>query len=295
MDVVGLLSVSNSTIVAMVIEYSACRGPSAKLNFTNNKLVFTKTYGIQIRIHCQPVQILVKDSLLETMLQYISMLWLITHFSWTTAPSLGPAYPSSPTHTPTTTKTVTAARHYLLNSQELLHFNLCFILTWDMLKTALFFSTFSSNSPLLFYGTTNNTNVELSGQNLTVFDKLSFTNVAFACVNCTFERKDSGLSYSAIQASNSKVIFEGDITFRNHSAFVGAGVQLLHSSHLLLQPHTSVLFENSHADYVGGAIYTDSNGPHQCFYYTTSLTTVEVTFVWFFSVWTWPLLLRFLV
>lgn len=72
-------------------------------------------------------------------------------------------------------------------------------------------------------------------------------------MNCSFENNTG----TAIQAdASSKLIFEGVNVFRNNSALVGAGIQLLEST-MHLQPHSSILFEDNHADHVGGAIFVD--------------------------------------
>lgn len=66
---------------------------------------------------------------------------------------------------------------------------------------------------------------------------------------------------SALYALKSRLIFEHSNIFRNNSALVGAGINLIQSL-LHLQPHTNILFENNRAAYVGGAMYIESE---QCF------------------------------
>ena len=105
---------------------------------------------------------------------------------------------------------------------------------------------------------------------------VSLLNTAGLLVNCTFENNTG----SPIHAQNSKVVFEGDTTFRNNSALFGAGMQLL-GSHLHLRSSTRILFMDNHADYVGGAIYT--NIKDQCFFQmdapVSKNNTVEVKFI----------------
>ena len=77
-------------------------------------------------------------------------------------------------------------------------------------------------------------------------------------INCTFENSME----SALHAFDSRLIFQSNNTFRNNSALVGAGIYLL-QSYLHVHPHTNILFENNHAVYVGGAIYTEDQ---PCFF-----------------------------
>ena len=104
-------------------------------------------------------------------------------------------------------------------------------------------------------------------------------DAAVLFANCTFENNTGG---SLIGVVGSKVIFQGNNVFRNNSALIGAGVSLT-QSYIYFQPHTNVLFEGNHADYVGGAIYTDSQPGDKCFYYaigsSRSNSTVQVNFV----------------
>ena len=97
-------------------------------------------------------------------------------------------------------------------------------------------------------------------------------------VNCTFENGTK----SAIDALQSKVIFQGNNIFRNNSALAGAGISLTMDSYMYLEPHTHILFEGNHADYVGGAIYTDRNPGETCFYHVVdpsrSNNTVQIIF-----------------
>lgn len=93
-------------------------------------------------------------------------------------------------------------------------------------------------------------------KNVTLVDSkdfLYFLYIAVLLVNCTFENTLE----SAIQAKLSKVIFQGNHIFKNNSALVGGGMQLVVSL-IHLQPHTYIMFEGNRANYVGGAIYSEN-------------------------------------
>ena len=95
--------------------------------------------------------------------------------------------------------------------------------------------------------------------------------------DCTFQNNVG----TAIYALASKVIFQETNTFRNNSAVIGGGMQLRSSSYMYLQPNTSVLFEDNHADYVGGAVYIDHEEQDAgCFFHAESSAsgTIEVKF-----------------
>ena len=81
---------------------------------------------------------------------------------------------------------------------------------------------------------------------------------------------------------HSKVVFQGNIVFRNNSAPAGAGISLTMGSYMYLKPHTHILFEGNHADFVGGAIYTDGKSGDPCFYHimdSSMHSTITVDFV----------------
>ena len=87
-------------------------------------------------------------------------------------------------------------------------------------------------------------------------------------VNCTFEN----ICYKpAINAFNSNLYFEGNILFRNNTSLTGGAIALHESSIISLKPYTHILFENNHADYVGGAIYSNHTASDQfCFFNASS-------------------------
>ena len=97
-----------------------------------------------------------------------------------------------------------------------------------------------------------NTSFVDSGGYLNSAITLQYTAIKFD--SCTFENN----TYPSIKAFHSKVIFQGKNVFRNNSAPVGAGISLIMDSYIYFEPYTHILFEGNHADYVGGAIYTDA-------------------------------------
>ena len=112
-----------------------------------------------------------------------------------------------------------------------------------------------------------------SGRNLNPGIETQHTTIKFD--NCVFENN----TYSSIMAISSKVVFQGNNVFRNNSSPAGAGISLVFDSYMYLEPHTHILFEGNHADYVGGAIYTWGD---TCFYHVMDSSmdnTVTVDFV----------------
>ena len=90
-------------------------------------------------------------------------------------------------------------------------------------------------------------------------------SVAIWFANCTFENERG---VSAITAMNSKLVFKGNNVFRNNTSFIVGAIMLIESSTISLEPYTHILFENNHADYVGGAIY--ANNSEQCCFFNAS-------------------------
>ena len=85
-------------------------------------------------------------------------------------------------------------------------------------------------------------------------------------IDCTFENNKE----TAIAAQASNLVFQGNNTFRNNSAFFGSGLMLLQESYMILQQDTHITFADNHASSVGGAIYVDSSlqvpGVMVCFF-----------------------------
>ena len=118
----------------------------------------------------------------------------------------------------------------------------------------------------------------VSSGNLYSGVKPHFTAIKFD--SCMFENNMN--TYPAIMAIHSKVVFQGNNVFRNNSAPAGAGISLMIDSYIYLEPYTHILFEGNHADYVGGAIYTDGKSGDPCFYHvmdSAMYNTATVDFV----------------
>ena len=92
---------------------------------------------------------------------------------------------------------------------------------------------------------------------------LDMLNVTF--IDCTFENNQM----TAILAVRSKLIFQGNNTFKNNSAVNGAGIMLLQNSYLYLNSNTSITFADNHASEKGGAMYIDGNRNLQMAEFTT--------------------------
>lgn len=75
-------------------------------------------------------------------------------------------------------------------------------------------------------------------------------------IDCIF--KDN--QRTAIRALGSNLIFQGNNTFINNSAYYGGGIVLFENSYIFLNRHTHILFADNHAEYRGGAIYALKSG-----------------------------------
>ena len=71
------------------------------------------------------------------------------------------------------------------------------------------------------------------------------------------------ITSSVIQAYNSDIHLNGTIIFNNNKASHGAAIRLDSSSHLFIHESTNASFDNNHASFYGGAIYShmDRNLP----------------------------------
>ena len=100
-----------------------------------------------------------------------------------------------------------------------------------------------------------------------------FQDTTAILVDCTFENN----LLIAIQAVESTLIFQG---FKSNSGERGAGIRLL-DSFITLLPYSHILFDNNHAFYEGGAIYSN-NLRDKCFFNVISpefRDTVRVSFI----------------
>ena len=109
-------------------------------------------------------------------------------------------------------------------------------------------------------------------------------NVTF--IDCTFDSNNA----AGIISIKTNLIFQGNHTFRNNSAFYGGGMALMKDSYLYLRQDTNILFINNHAKWVGGGMFIDSSQPIPtivpCFYQVDSygpsndpFSTIKVNFV----------------
>ena len=106
--------------------------------------------------------------------------------------------------------------------------------------------------------------------------KIYESNVTF--MNCTFRDNTE----SAISSFSTNLIFQGYNIFHTNSAAIGGALKLAYSSIVHLLPHTTLLFKDNHAYYVGGAIYYNESGHQdQCFYNNNHLSplTVKMVFI----------------
>ena len=95
-------------------------------------------------------------------------------------------------------------------------------------------------------------------------------------IDCTFENSNI---LSALHGKSSEITFQGSNLFRKNSASTGGAIQL-DDAYLHLNPDTNILFEENHANYVGGAIYI--NDPASCFFEVDSPNdkdTIKVSFI----------------
>ena len=124
---------------------------------------------------------------------------------------------------------------------------------------------------------------EITLKNTTIADSETsgalISNGKATFVNCTFKNNTK----SAVIGDNSTISFKGINIFQSNSAAVGGGLQIGGSHPVHLLPHTTLLFVDNRADYVGGAIYSYEYGQHDpCFYNITSpslIETVKMVFI----------------
>ena len=281
-DVVGLFSVMycNNTGLhndRFLVSYSVrnCSRPCL-FNFSNNILITT---GLFLDVRCSDVHISITDSLFQSFQSYSPLVLLIQFGVFTrnlifvnnsqfndARVFIGPLGPLTD----------------CLDLKCDMHVNITNVIIDDcrldfLISTVLFEdSMFSSDTRVTIesFSTGNDTSVQA------VFQRVTFVNsgtevseAAVLFINCTFENSTD----SALYASSSRLIFQGNIIFRNNSALIGAAIMLTPTSYMHFQPHAKILFEKNHAVYVGGAIYTD-----KCFFDLASHTlnsTINVNFI----------------
>ncbi len=296
-NVVGDFSVHASAFLGghIVVNYSLCYGPS-HFNFSRSKLQDAELY---IGIHCSDLWVLIDDS------------WLFGRlgidYSVLTNTSVVLSNSALLSSGATFVLCDGTCNHYSLHCNGVFlkitntTFNVsdiffdfistntenCTILIEDSISSgqsifAFTYDASESDNDTTINGIVRNTSFVgrnhesgMGVQNSVIF----LSNAAILFVNCTFENNTGS---SLISAQFSKVVFQANNVFRNSSAPIGAGIRLMLGSYMYLEPHTNILFEGNHADYVGGAIYTDSKPGEQCFYRDTdsiiSEDTVTVNF-----------------
>ena len=134
----------------------------------------------------------------------------------------------------------------------------------------------------------NNTHESLSSRQLTVLLS-SAHNVTF--VDCNFE----GNIGTAIAAFGSKFTLSGSCTFLGNSAYKGGALSFYEQSSFTILENSPILFQNNHADDVGGVIFVHNGATvshfldsHLCFlqlaltgdwHYNLSNAGISLTFV----------------
>ena len=102
---------------------------------------------------------------------------------------------------------------------------------------------------------TSSINAFFSNWALKLFSTVSLKSTRkISFQNCNFSENQ----FSSLFAVDSKVYFSGYFRFSENIGFFGAGIFLSSSSVIFLTPNTTILFENNHAIYRGGAVYVTS-------------------------------------
>ena len=105
-------------------------------------------------------------------------------------------------------------------------------------------------------------------------------NVVFE--NCTFRENAKSAIIDISFSKQHHITFQGCNIFQNNSGLVGGALQIvmLIATKVYLQPNATILFENNHADYVGGAIYIfEYETRNECFYNIYFNTTAKMVFI----------------
>ena len=111
------------------------------------------------------------------------------------------------------------------------------------------------------------TNVSFQEHENLLLYRLQPTVLLTVVSNATFiDCEFTGSGDSAINALNTNMFFEGNITFRNSIAAKGGGLALLEDAIMYLRPNTHILFSHNHVIYVGGAIYIEPQHVNKCFF-----------------------------
>ena len=282
-NVVGMFSIFSSTFKGIdsniMVNYSLCNRPSY-LNFSKNRIQDTE---LHIGIYCSDVKVLIDDSQLQhggLQIDYYVLTDNSVVVSNTTSIG-GGLYIEMCVFDCKDSNLHCGIDFLKLMKNTFKNSSSSFIAPMADKKncTVTIEDSDFLNESLINYHSSksnNDTTINVIFQNTNIFSSsLNLLGAAALFVNSTFENSTN----SAIDAQQSKVIFQGNNIFRNNSAPVGAGISLTEDSYMYLHPHTHILFEGNHADYVGGAIYTLET----CFYHVVdssrSNNTVQINFV----------------
>ena len=289
-NVLGTFSTFASTFfspqgVRIRVDYSLCDKPSY-FNFSKSKL-----HDINIGMHCTGIQVLVEDSTLYSELRVDYSVLTNNSFFVSNSIVTGDIRFSGDTtcfgsQCDISSLQCDAAFLKIMNTTFNANSDITF---WTpehpdtkMCTVLIEDSTFLSATSNFYFAYNDSRhgdpiNVEI--KNTSFVDtaiKPQFTAIKFD--SCMFENYTY---HPSIMAIRSKVIFQGNSVFKNNSAPAGAGISLISHSYMYLEPHTHILFEGNHADYVGGAIYTDGLSGDPCFYHVMDSSmhnTVTVDF-----------------
>ena len=301
-NVLGTFSIFASTFFSpqggrIQVDYSLCDGPSY-FNFSKSKL---HEIDIDIGMHCTGIHVLVEDSTLYSVLKAV-----LTNNSFFVSNSIVTGdtrfYKDTTcfgSQCDISSLQCDAAFLKIMNTTFNANFDITFRppdeSPWPDIKmcTALIEdSTFlSARSTFSFtYHVDYDPTINVEIKNTSFVDSggvdsdgnlnsaITTDSTAIKFDNCVFENNTIS---SSIKAFFSKVVFQGNNVFRNTSAPAGAGISLIADSYMYLKPHTHILFEGNHADYVGGTIYSDGFLGYPCFYHLmdSSMYNITVDFV----------------
>ena len=276
-DVAGSFSVLNSTFFSNVrVNYPLCGNQTSNLEFSNDWF-----YGnLYLESRCSHTQIGITDCIfdLETPWHHgvglvaMTTSLLVTNSVFNTAISMV---------VPNCSKNPFKLVNIVVTSSVNLNTN-CIVLIEDSIFASGYRLILHNSAP----GNAKDESIKVALKNVTFANctggdgcGVEFASKAVRLVNCTFENNIG----SALVTKGSNMIFEGNHVFRNNSALVGGGIQLLDSSIMYLRPHTRILFEDNRAEYVGGAIYTNSKADADpCVFQfdsQTAIRTIVMNFV----------------
>ena len=107
------------------------------------------------------------------------------------------------------------------------------------------------------------------------------SNITFCQLYYKGQYRFSNINYFAYGGGH--IFFQGYNIFQNNMASIGGALRLYKMESMNLLPHTTLLIVDSHAKYVGGAIYSSEYGQQDpCFYNITSPSqseTVKMVFI----------------